>query len=187
MGRGCPWRSNLRYPRGIDAYLTGVYASCDPGAPNPGGGVVALLLLTERTQQVLKRAEAAAVRAGADTVDPAHLFAALLGQEGSMALRILEQLHIDPHRLVPQDTRAAAATGDGGSGTGTIGRVPFAPDAKGLVERAAAEASALGHAYVGTEHLLLALASSRQPVADALRQHGASPERIRQALRELLG
>jgi ATP-dependent Clp protease ATP-binding subunit ClpA len=45
----------------------------------------------------------------------------------------------------------------------------FTPGARSIVVEAQHHARRLGHRYIGTEHLLLALCSSGQPVADVLR------------------
>ena len=44
----------------------------------------------------------------------------------------------------------------------------FTPAAKAVLKNAAAEASALGHPYIGTEHLLLAMLRDRESVAGTL-------------------
>ena len=60
-------------------------------------------------------------------------------------------------------------------------RTPTMRPALGLLTPAAAEARALGHNYVGTEHLLLALLAHRTGSATvAVERLGISPERIRE-------
>jgi ATP-dependent Clp protease ATP-binding subunit ClpA len=53
--------------------------------------------------------------------------------------------------------------------------LPFAADAKAALEQSLREAQALGHRYLGTEHLLLALVANRHgPVAASLRRVGVA-------------
>jgi ATP-dependent Clp protease ATP-binding subunit ClpC len=52
-------------------------------------------------------------------------------------------------------------------------RVPFHPEAKRALERCLVEARELGHGYVGTEHLLLAILSDRHgPACQVLASYG---------------
>ena len=59
--------------------------------------------------------------------------------------------------------------------------------ARQAVYDAQGEARALGHDYIGTEHLLLALASGQTGAADALERLGLTPERCRERVLELVG
>jgi ATP-dependent Clp protease ATP-binding subunit ClpA len=59
------------------------------------------------------------------------------------------------------------------------GYVPFTPRAKKALEIARREARALGHDYVGTEHLLLGLASSEGLAREVLAQRGLQRKRLR--------
>ena len=81
---------------------------------------------------------------------------------------------------------AAASEPGGPSRKPAFGRLPFTPAAKGIVERAADEAKALGHRYVGTEHLLLGILAAGGEAGQVLKSLGVDAPRARQALRELL-
>lgn len=48
------------------------------------------------------------------------------------------------------------------------------------------EARRLGHHWVGEEHLLLALSRQEEPAGEALRAAGATPERLEQAIVEMI-
>ena len=64
----------------------------------------------------------------------------------------------------------------------------FTSDARAVVVGAQQEARALGHHWIGAEHLLLAVASGPDDeVADALRRLGVTPESLTAALRDELG
>jgi hypothetical protein len=45
----------------------------------------------------------------------------------------------------------------------------------------------LGHRYLGSEHLLLALASADQPAGTVLREHGVTPERVEEEIARWAG
>jgi len=62
----------------------------------------------------------------------------------------------------------------------------FSDDARQAIVRAQEEAAALGHNYIGTEHLLLGLAASEPGAAEILSSFGATKEAlVRQTLAEI--
>jgi len=60
---------------------------------------------------------------------------------------------------------------------------PFLPEAVSVFATALEHAHRLGHRYLGTEHLLLAVASGSHPAGAILRDHGVTPERVEQEIR----
>jgi ATP-dependent Clp protease ATP-binding subunit ClpA len=60
---------------------------------------------------------------------------------------------------------------------------PFSPEAVSVFATALAHAHRLGHRHLGTEHLLLAVASADHPTGVILRDHGVTPERVEQEIR----
>jgi ATP-dependent Clp protease ATP-binding subunit ClpA len=63
----------------------------------------------------------------------------------------------------------------------------FTGDARAAVVQAQEHARRLGHRYIGCEHLLLAAASTGEPVATALREHGVTPEAVETEIVRLVG
>jgi ATP-dependent Clp protease ATP-binding subunit ClpA len=63
----------------------------------------------------------------------------------------------------------------------------FTEDARGVVVQAQAEARALRHGYIGTEHLLLGAAATEGDVARVLATNGATPDALRDAIRAEVG
>ena len=60
---------------------------------------------------------------------------------------------------------------------------PFSPGAVAVLATALEHAHRLGHGHLGSEHLLLAVASASHPVGAVLRDHGVTPERVEQEIR----
>jgi len=66
-----------------------------------------------------------------------------------------------------------------------LGRIPFTPRAKKVLELSLREAIALGHGYIGTEHILLGLVREGEGVAaQILEGHGAHGREIRRLVME---
>jgi ATP-dependent Clp protease ATP-binding subunit ClpA len=60
-------------------------------------------------------------------------------------------------------------------------------DALAVVRFAAESARGLGHRYVGTEHLLLAVAAADAPAGAVLRERGVTPERVKEEIIRQVG
>lgn len=63
----------------------------------------------------------------------------------------------------------------------------YTDDARAVVRRAADLAFRLGHRYIGTEHLLLAVAGASGPAGDVLREQGITPERVKDQIVRQVG
>jgi ATP-dependent Clp protease ATP-binding subunit ClpC len=135
--------------------------------------------LTERVQHVLIAAETEAKSAGSELILPEHLFLALLRQ-GAQAPGLaglvdvgVEIPHLSagirqrmsPSEKVPEDPQWETITRDA------------------VMTRVEEEAKRLGHKYIGTEHLLLALLlTDSGPIREALEETGCQTAAVRQAV-----
>jgi hypothetical protein len=63
----------------------------------------------------------------------------------------------------------------------------FTEDANAIAVQAYEQAIRLWHPYLGGEHLLLTLASAREPAGAVLREHGVTPERVEAEIVRLSG
>jgi hypothetical protein len=141
--------------------------------------------LTERARQVvvvLAQEEARTLKHS--YIGTEHILLGLLREDEGLAARVLESLDITVERVRGQVVRIV------GSGEEvTSGQIPFTPRAKKVLELALREALSLGHNYVGTEHILLALVRENEGVAARiLLDFDADGEKIRgEVIRMLSG
>ncbi|CAN5845729.1 Clp protease N-terminal domain-containing protein [soil metagenome] len=119
-----------------------------PMDPNEG-----FARFTPRARSAVLAAQTAAQHARNQEITPGHLIHGLLDDPGSLSLALLAAQH-----LTPEQVRAAVALPppDGEP----LELVPFNGPAKKVLELTFREALRLGHNYIGTEHLLLALLES---------------------------
>ncbi|HEX7309493.1 Clp protease N-terminal domain-containing protein [Lentzea sp.] len=123
--------------------------------------------LTERLRTVLRLA------AESPVVTTAELAGALVDEGGNLALDVLRAIDVDPRAV-----RFEPATLEGSG---------FAPDAVNALELAVVEAIALGHNYVGCEHLLLGLVAEPDGEGgELLRSLGADLKGTRRAVQTAL-
>ena len=136
--------------------------------------------LTEKAQEAVVAAQQLATRLNHPHIDPEHLLAALVGQDGGIVPAVLRRMQIDPvalGRAVEQDlNKRPKAYGGSEAGLG--------PRMRTLVDAAEKEATQLKDAYLSTEHFLLAIAGEggRTPGVLALQAIGATRDRILETL-----
>jgi hypothetical protein len=121
---------------------------------------------TSTARQAIMQAQEEA-RAGRHShVEPEHLLLGMLSVPDSLAMRALANRKIKPAKLraVADQTLTTA-----GPGTQSPAVIPYSAAAASTLERAVGEAERLGHGYVGTEHVLLALLAGEASI-DTLEQ-----------------
>lgn len=141
----------------------------------------ALAHFTARTRGVLTLAVKRARDAGASSTGTEHLLGALLDEGTNLALHVLRAMEIEPDHVGRDLTRRQPGESAAPQPAGDPRRLD-GPAATAL-ELAVTEASALGHNYVGCEHLLFGLAAEPDGVAgQVLRALGADPKLVRRAV-----
>jgi ATP-dependent Clp protease ATP-binding subunit ClpC len=137
---------------------------------------------TERARQVVVLAQDEARALRHNYIGTEHLLLGLLREEG-IAARVLGELGVSVDEVRAQVGRIV---GQGDEEVDT-GQIPFTPRAKKVLELALREARALGHQYIGTEHVLLGLVRENSGVAARiLLDFGADAETIRNEIIRLL-
>ena len=126
-------------------------------------------------RRVAALGEEEAHRLGHGHVGTEHLLLGLLLEHEGLAARALDALGVSL-----DDVRARVLEKVAPGEEPRLRRLPFTPRAKRVLELALAEAAALGHDYIGTEHILLALGRGRDGgAAKVLEELGAGPARVR--------
>ncbi len=136
---------------------------------------------TQRARRVLSLAHQEAERMRQQYIGTEHLLLGLVREEGGVAGRVLRDLGLEYERVREMTERV--------SGIGDFeGRnIELSAGVQKVLENAIEEARNLGHHYIGTEHLLLALASLEEGNASAvLRKLGVTVEQIRRQTRRVL-
>ncbi len=105
---------------------------------------------TPRARGAVVAAQNTAHDAGNAEITPDHLLLGVLGDPAALATVLLRQQNIDTEAL-----RAAVALPQSTGNPPDL--IPFSGPARKVLELTFREALRLGHNYIGTEHLLLAL------------------------------
>ncbi len=121
-------------------------------------------LLSDNAKQLVATAQAAAKDWRSPEVTPEHLLYAATLVEPTRG--ILTELGHDPDELSMKMRDAVAGhRGSNGNGNGAIALSPAAKRAMRNAQRSAAEA---GSSYIGPEHILLGIAETETPAAQAM-------------------
>ncbi|MGV9612676.1 Clp protease N-terminal domain-containing protein [Nocardia xishanensis] len=111
---------------------------------------------TPRARAVVMASQQAAQTAGNKLIGPVHLVLGLLSEPASLAAKEILTAGLDLDEVRAAATAALPPAEPDGEG-GPAALVPFDAEAKKALELTFREALRLGHNYIGTEHILLAL------------------------------
>lgn len=139
----------------------------DPAALDPNAGFGRF---TPRARNVVVVSQNTAHAAGNAEITPEHLLLALFAEPDGIAAKLLASQGIT--------AEAARATITLPPPSGTVpALIPFNGGAKKALELTFRQALRLGHNYIGTEHILLALAEAEDEDGP-LHRLGADPQRF---------
>jgi len=139
---------------------------------------------TDRARRVMGLANHEAMRFNHESIGTEHILLGLIKEGSGVAANVLRNLGVDLKRIRMEIEKKVPS----GHEMVTVGRLPFTPRAKKVIELAFEEARALGHNYVGTEHLLLGLLRESEGVAaQVLVEQGLKLEEVREEVLRLLG
>jgi ATP-dependent Clp protease ATP-binding subunit ClpC len=140
---------------------------------------------TARARKVLSIARKEAQRLDGDHIGTEHLLLGIILEGGGVAAKVLRNLNVDPKRAREAVEKLIAPSS---APPMLLGALPFSPRAKRVIELANEAADQLGHAVVGTEHLLLGLLKETEGIgARTLDDLGLKLHEVRDMILEVLG
>ncbi len=137
---------------------------------------------TKRARRVLALAQEEAQRLNHNYIGTEHLLLGLIREESGVAARVLKDLGVAPERV-----RETVEEMIGRGERRVVGHIGLTPRTKRVIELAVDEARRMGHAYIGTEHLLLGLIKEGEGIAvDVLKGLGVNLDRVRSETTRLI-
>lgn len=138
---------------------------------------------TEKARDALNSALELAREMGHTYVGTEHILLGLLSVEDSIANRILTSRGVDL-----ETTKELIISAVGKGSPSDVTGADMTPMTKKIIEESSFAAARLGHNYIGTEHLLLAIASEENSFANKMiRAQNASAAEIKNDLGEYFG
>jgi len=132
---------------------------------------------TERARRVLTLAREEARRFGHLQIEPEHLLLGILREGSGLAIKVLNRFRVASGELRHLMEERMVKT----SSLLHYGEIVFSSRTKRVVELSIQEARELGHPYVGTEHILLAILRMKECTASqVLNGMGVEINRLRE-------
>jgi len=142
---------------------------------DPSGGFERF---TPRARNAVVAAQNAAHEAGNNEITPDHLMLGVLNDPEALVTKLLRAQRVDPESLRDAITLPPAADK-------MPALIPFSGTARKALELTFREALRLGHNYIGTEHVLLALLELEDG-SGSLHQAGVDKDRVETDLAAML-
>ncbi len=139
---------------------------------------------TTKAKDVIRKAHELAIERGQNHVNPVHLLAALILQEESMVVSVLDKMEVDTILLTDSvlDLIEAPET------SSTISpsyQIYLTPELAHTIENSSKVAQSLGDEFVSTEHLFISVLDTPGDARDLLMKFRIDRERVLQVIEEL--
>jgi hypothetical protein len=132
---------------------------------------------TSRARTSLARAREEAREMGHNYVGTEHMLLGVLADPAALSVSVLAELGVPADELRQAVIEAAMPRSPYGA---VAADLPLTPRARRVLDLTRSESLRLGHNYVGTEHLLLAIAAEQDGSGGrVLREHGVGVDRAR--------
>lgn len=139
---------------------------------------------TDRARKVMALAREEARRFNHEYIGTEHILLGLVKEGSGVAANVLQNLDVELKKVRLEIEKIVQT----GPDLISVGQLPFTPRVKKTLEFAMEEARALGHNYIGTEHLLLGLLREQEGVAaQVLMNLGLKLDDVREEIIGLLG
>ncbi|MGB9770597.1 MAG: Clp protease N-terminal domain-containing protein [Candidatus Kapaibacteriota bacterium] len=139
---------------------------------------------TLRSQEAVQNAQEIALNYNHQTLEPIHLFSALVQDEEGLVVEILKKLEVNIPRLRIKVNELLETLP---KVSGFAGNLYLSPTLNEVFDAAFKEAKQMHDEYVSVEHLLLALLSVRSNVSELLKSNNVNKDDILKILKEIRG
>lgn len=135
-------------------------------------------------QKIFMIAQEHAKRLNHDYLGSEHILLAITDIDDSIAAIALKNLGVDLKKLRMTIEESIGV----GQSMMLLGEIPLSTQAKKIIEYAVEEAQKLGHNYIGSEHIILALVKDEEGIGARILNHmGVRFSNLRQEILKLLG
>ncbi|HEY4504300.1 MAG TPA: AAA family ATPase [Candidatus Paceibacterota bacterium] len=139
---------------------------------------------TSKAREVVRKAHELVIERGQNNVRPVHLLAALILQEESMVMGIIDKLGIDTVLLTDQLIENMEGSEGGGLAAPSY-QIYFTPDLVKVLDESGRMAAILRDEFISTEHLFLALLEVPSQARDILMRFRINREDVFRVIEEV--
>jgi ATP-dependent Clp protease ATP-binding subunit ClpB len=139
---------------------------------------------TTKAKEAIKRAHELAIERGQNHVSPLHLLTALVHQEESLVFSVLDRMDIDAI-LLADTLLESLESPDTASVLSPSYNLYITPELAEVLDAAGKVAARMNDAFIGCEHLFIAVLEHPGPAEDTLTRFRIEKESVLQILKEL--
>lgn len=139
---------------------------------------------TTKAKEAIRKAHELAIERGQNHVSPLHLLTALIHQEESLVFSVLDRLDIDT-MLLSDTLLEILESPETSSVLSPSYQLYLTPELASALEASGKVAARLNDAFVGTEHLFVAVLEHPGPAGDVLQRFKIDAETVLALLQEL--
>ena len=138
---------------------------------------------TTKAREAIKRSHELVIERGQNSLKPTHLLAALVLQEESMVMSILDKLEVDTALLTDHLLEIIEGP-EGGSIAAPSYQIYFTPETVTVLNESSRMAQMLHDAFISTEHMFLAMLEVQSEARDVLSRFKVSRDQVIKAIEE---
>src|SRR5262245_21041832 len=139
---------------------------------------------TTKAKEAIRKAHELAIERGQNHVNPMHLLAALILQDESMVISILDKMEVDT-MLLTDTVLENIENPDGGQTLSPSLQIYLTPELAHSIELSVKVAQSMGDEFVSTEHLFLSLFDIQGEARDLLVKFKIDRQTIVKVIEEL--
>ncbi|MBI4086542.1 AAA family ATPase [Candidatus Kaiserbacteria bacterium] len=139
---------------------------------------------TSKAKEAVRKAHELAIERGQNHVSPVHLFAALVMQEETAVISILDRIDVDVIVLTDMVLEGLEGSEIGQTISPSY-QLYLTPDLASALEYAGRIAQDLGDSYIGVEHLFLAVLEHPGPAVEIIQRAGIDKRQVLATLKEM--
>lgn len=139
---------------------------------------------TTKAKEAIRKAHELAIERGQNHVNPLHLLTALMSQEESMVISILDRLEIDTILLI-DSLLEAIETPDAATTLSPSYQLYLTPELAQIIENSSKIATGLKDEFVSTEHLFISILDTPGPSKEILNKFRIDRGEVLRLIEEL--
>lgn len=139
---------------------------------------------TTKAKEAIRKAHELVIERGQDHVGPLHLLAALILQEESMVVSILDKMGIDTILLTDSVFEALEAASSGNTVSPSY-QIYLTPELAQIIDHSSKVAQSMGDEFVSTEHLFLACLDVPSSAKEMLARFRIEKEKVLFLMQEI--
>ncbi len=139
---------------------------------------------TTKAKEAIKKAHELAIERAQNHVNPLHLLTALLVQDDSIVLSVLDRLDVDTI-LLTDNVLEGIETGEGGATLAPSYQLYLTPELAQIIENSAKVAASMKDEFVSVEHLFISMFDQPNMARDLIARFKIEREQIVKTLQEI--